>query len=83
MIENLKNIQSGKAPINRDELNALIETLNRKGAAYNLSPIKLSFSGPLLRGRKLSPPNDWDLVKEQISEWIKQLELDDKYFNRK
>jgi len=81
MIENLKNIQSGKAPINRDELNALIETLNRKGTAYNLSPIKLSGSGILLRGRKLSPPNDWDLVKEQLSEWIKQLELDDKYFN--
>jgi hypothetical protein len=82
MIENLKEVQLEKEP-NSEELNELIECLNRKGATYNLPPIKLSVSGILLRGRKFTPPNNWDLVKEQISEWIKQLELDDKYFNRK
>ena len=82
MIEHLKEVLLGKEP-NPEELNALIECLNRNGAAYNLPPIKLSVSGMLLRRRKLTPPNDWDLVKEQLSEWIKQLELDDKYFNRR
>ena len=83
MIESLKNIQLGKEPNNPEELDALIECLNRQGALYNLSPIKLSLSGILLRGRKFTPPNDWDVVKQQLSEWINQLELEDKYFNRK
>lgn len=83
MIESLKNIQLGKEPNNPEELHALIESLNRKGATYNLPPIKLSSIGILLRRGKYTPNNDWDSVKDQLSQWIEKLELDDKYFKRK
>jgi len=83
MIESLKNIQLGKEPNNPEELDALIESLNRKGATHNLPPIKLSRMGILLRRAKYTPNNDWDSVKDQLSEWIEKLELDDKYFKCK